>query len=242
MPCRGITMTPLRTGSGTSTHKVAPAWSLPARTTVSNQAQHSDDFTPAGFTLTIRPPPGLGFVQPPDAAAVSEAFDLAHMDDSREVGTSHSSESAGIATESDLPEVESTGASSPRSSVDTWSSEAAWQQECESIFGLKHDPEERAMVQHIEQQLPTPPDAAALPAWRGGSHVPPPPFAPLSVGSAAHFLGTCRPCDFTYRNGSCRAGTECRFCHLCGPEVSKRLKKQRKQRLLVLKKNGVADD
>jgi len=64
-----------------------------------------------------------------------------------------------------------------------------------------------------------------------------PPAAVPSVGSAGHHLGLCRPCDFTYRNGSCREGAACRFCHLCGPEVGKRRKKQRRHFLIAMRTN-----
>lgn len=75
----------------------------------------------------------------------------------------------------------------------------------------------------------------ALPASQ--ESVPPPPPPPPSIGSAGHHLGLCRPCDFTYRNGSCREGAACRFCHLCGPEVGKRRKKQRRNFLSAVRQN-----
>lgn len=49
-----------------------------------------------------------------------------------------------------------------------------------------------------------------------------------SVGSAGHHLGLCKPCDFVFRD-SCRAGTSCKFCHLCGPDESQRRKKEKKR-------------
>jgi len=75
--------------------------------------------------------------------------------------------------------------------------------------------------------------AEALPssAPEGPVRVPAVP----SVGSVGHHLGLCKPCDFTYRSGSCREGAACRFCHLCGPEVSRRRKKQRKQVISAIK-------
>jgi hypothetical protein len=56
---------------------------------------------------------------------------------------------------------------------------------------------------------------------------PPPPLA--SVGSAGHHLGLCKPCDFASRFGNgCRAGTACKFCHLCGPENLRKSKRMRR--------------
>eukprot|EP00929_Paragymnodinium_shiwhaense_P076912 TRINITY_DN39595_c0_g1_i1.p1 TRINITY_DN39595_c0_g1~~TRINITY_DN39595_c0_g1_i1.p1 ORF type:complete len:294 (-),score=37.77 TRINITY_DN39595_c0_g1_i1:79-960(-) len=48
----------------------------------------------------------------------------------------------------------------------------------------------------------------------------------MSLGSMYHHLGWCKPCDFTHR-GACRAGVDCKFCHLCGPEDAKRRKKEK---------------
>eukprot|EP00928_Gymnodinium_smaydae_P065548 TRINITY_DN48665_c0_g1_i1.p2 TRINITY_DN48665_c0_g1~~TRINITY_DN48665_c0_g1_i1.p2 ORF type:complete len:257 (+),score=42.11 TRINITY_DN48665_c0_g1_i1:68-772(+) len=47
-----------------------------------------------------------------------------------------------------------------------------------------------------------------------------------SLGSAGHYLGMCRPCDFVCRGGACRAGVDCRFCHLCGPSENRRRKRE----------------
>lgn len=46
-----------------------------------------------------------------------------------------------------------------------------------------------------------------------------------TAGSAAHYLGTCKPCAFVNRN--CARGTECSFCHLCGPDERKRRRKEK---------------
>lgn len=48
-----------------------------------------------------------------------------------------------------------------------------------------------------------------------------------TVGSEAHFLGTCKPCVFIFKEG-CNSGAECKFCHLCDAEERKRRKKQQK--------------
>jgi len=47
-----------------------------------------------------------------------------------------------------------------------------------------------------------------------------------SVGSAGHHAGLCKPCDFIHRS-TCRAGMNCKFCHLCGPDENKHRKKQK---------------
>jgi len=36
----------------------------------------------------------------------------------------------------------------------------------------------------------------------------------LSVGSASHDQGTCKPCMFNFKAGSCIKGVLCQFCHL----------------------------
>mmetsp|Transcript_9866 Transcript_9866/g.34719 ORF Transcript_9866/g.34719 Transcript_9866/m.34719 type:complete len:244 (-) Transcript_9866:118-849(-) len=48
-----------------------------------------------------------------------------------------------------------------------------------------------------------------------------------SLGSAGHYSGLCKPCDFIHRE-SCRSGIACKFCHLCGPEEAKLRKRQHK--------------
>lgn len=49
-----------------------------------------------------------------------------------------------------------------------------------------------------------------------------------SPGSASHSQGLCVPCDFFHR-GLCKADVTCNFCHLCGPEESKRRRKVKAQ-------------
>lgn len=56
-----------------------------------------------------------------------------------------------------------------------------------------------------------------------------------SVGSAGHRAGTCSPCAFLYTRG-CDRGTECEFCHLCGPEVRKQRKKEKRAYFTALKR------
>lgn len=47
-----------------------------------------------------------------------------------------------------------------------------------------------------------------------------------TVGSAWHWMGTCKPCAFLHTKG-CGSGVECEFCHLCAPGEKKRRKKER---------------
>lgn len=59
--------------------------------------------------------------------------------------------------------------------------------------------------------------------------VPPPPAPFPSVGSMGHHFGNCKPCDFVSRFGNgCRAGTACKFCHLCGPNQHREFKRARR--------------
>lgn len=48
-----------------------------------------------------------------------------------------------------------------------------------------------------------------------------------TIGSSKHFLGTCKPCAFANTKG-CKDGSECNFCHLCGPGEKKRRKKEKR--------------
>jgi len=47
-----------------------------------------------------------------------------------------------------------------------------------------------------------------------------------SVGSAGHWLGLCKPCDFFHRD-RCTNAAACKYCHLCGPEEGRRRRKQK---------------
>jgi len=49
-----------------------------------------------------------------------------------------------------------------------------------------------------------------------------------SVGSAAHYMGTCKPCAFVYKQG-CQSGAACQFCHLCDQTEMRRRKRERKK-------------
>lgn len=45
-----------------------------------------------------------------------------------------------------------------------------------------------------------------------------------TLGSAGHYLGSCKPCAFFYTKG-CGNATECPFCHLCPAGEKKRRQK-----------------
>jgi len=45
-----------------------------------------------------------------------------------------------------------------------------------------------------------------------------------TVGSAGHYLGSCKPCAFFYTKG-CGNASECSFCHLCPAGEKKRRQK-----------------
>lgn len=60
----------------------------------------------------------------------------------------------------------------------------------------------------------------------------------LSVGSMYHHMGCCRPCDFVHRSGGCRSGAACKFCHLCGPDQRKHVKKIRTKLMKDMQKAG----
>lgn len=53
----------------------------------------------------------------------------------------------------------------------------------------------------------------------------------VSVGSAHHELGKCKPCAFIHRPVGCTDGVACTFCHLCEPGERKRRQKQKLQRV-----------
>eukprot|EP00418_Pyrodinium_bahamense_P077434 CAMPEP_0179058710 /NCGR_PEP_ID=MMETSP0796-20121207/24987_1 /TAXON_ID=73915 /ORGANISM="Pyrodinium bahamense, Strain pbaha01" /LENGTH=325 /DNA_ID=CAMNT_0020755463 /DNA_START=8 /DNA_END=985 /DNA_ORIENTATION=+ len=48
----------------------------------------------------------------------------------------------------------------------------------------------------------------------------------LSIGSAAHYFSNCKPCAFVHKKG-CTSGLQCRFCHICGPEIKRRRQLER---------------
>lgn len=60
----------------------------------------------------------------------------------------------------------------------------------------------------------------------------PPPNTP-SHGSVLHSDGTCRPCAWFWKPGSCKNGIECGHCHLC-PEGEIKNRKKCKQTIMRL--------
>eukprot|EP00929_Paragymnodinium_shiwhaense_P112665 TRINITY_DN80932_c0_g1_i1.p1 TRINITY_DN80932_c0_g1~~TRINITY_DN80932_c0_g1_i1.p1 ORF type:complete len:286 (-),score=48.29 TRINITY_DN80932_c0_g1_i1:561-1418(-) len=57
---------------------------------------------------------------------------------------------------------------------------------------------------------------------------PTPPASLLSLGSAAHGTGDCRPCGFYWKARGCSNGSQCEFCHICDGEERKRRQRNRK--------------
>mmetsp|Transcript_15624 Transcript_15624/g.35540 ORF Transcript_15624/g.35540 Transcript_15624/m.35540 type:complete len:219 (+) Transcript_15624:81-737(+) len=62
-----------------------------------------------------------------------------------------------------------------------------------------------------------------------------------SAGSALHGFGVCKPCDFEQRM-SCRLGSACRFCHICGPSEYRKKRRERRKisRALMQERQSVA--
>jgi hypothetical protein len=48
-----------------------------------------------------------------------------------------------------------------------------------------------------------------------------------TVGSAGHFVGSCKPCAFYHHAKGCSNGTDCPFCHLCPAGEKKRRQKEK---------------
>jgi len=57
-----------------------------------------------------------------------------------------------------------------------------------------------------------------------------------TVGSAGHPV-ECKPCAFLHTKG-CQSGSECQFCHLCGPGEKKKRQKVKKQTIQASKYAG----
>merc|ERR1719203_459427 len=64
----------------------------------------------------------------------------------------------------------------------------------------------------------------------------------ISVGSAGHALGKCKPCAFIHREQGCQEGESCRFCHLCKPGEKKRRQKQKFEAMRLRRLRRVATD
>jgi len=87
------------------------------------------------------------------------------------------------------------------------------------------------------QELPPPPRPPAL---LSSGAVPEPqlgsPGLP-TIGSASHYIGTCRPCAFLHTKG-CANGVECMFCHLCQAGEKKRRRKEKVTMMRAAKNQG----
>jgi len=57
----------------------------------------------------------------------------------------------------------------------------------------------------------------------------------LSVGSALHFAGDCKPCAWRWKTGGCANQLSCRFCHICSDGA---LKKRRRAKLHDVKETA----
>lgn len=53
----------------------------------------------------------------------------------------------------------------------------------------------------------------------------------MSVGSAGHSAGTCKPCAWNRQASGCFKGSACEFCHMCDEGAVKRKKKARTSRM-----------
>eukprot|EP00440_Ansanella_granifera_P049946 gb/GFBE01054125.1/.p1 GENE.gb/GFBE01054125.1/~~gb/GFBE01054125.1/.p1 ORF type:complete len:192 (+),score=43.12 gb/GFBE01054125.1/:1-576(+) len=49
-----------------------------------------------------------------------------------------------------------------------------------------------------------------------------------SIGSAGHGTGECHPCAFFWKDKGCSSGSDCNFCHMCGPGEKKRRQKEKR--------------
>jgi hypothetical protein len=50
----------------------------------------------------------------------------------------------------------------------------------------------------------------------------------VSLGSAAHSTGSCKPCGFFWKAGGCQNGQLCLHCHLCPERAARQRRKARK--------------
>jgi hypothetical protein len=66
-------------------------------------------------------------------------------------------------------------------------------------------------------------DGSVLPVPPG---LQPPPETP-SHGSTLHQTGTCQPCAWFWKPGSCQNGLDCGYCHLCPESELKDRKKSK---------------
>lgn len=57
-----------------------------------------------------------------------------------------------------------------------------------------------------------------------------------TIGSAGHWEGLCKPCAFMTRG--CSRGSDCPFCHLCGPDERKKRRREKIAYLRELRRAG----
>merc|ERR1712118_585253 len=60
----------------------------------------------------------------------------------------------------------------------------------------------------------------------------------VSRGSAGHASGSCKPCAWFWRPGSCSNGSNCLFCHSCDDQAIERAKRERRHGRRVAKKTA----
>jgi len=71
---------------------------------------------------------------------------------------------------------------------------------------------------------------------------PPEGFQLPSVGSASHDQGTCKPCMFNFKAGSCIKGMLCEFCHVGHNSKNKRKYRTGKPKPQKIKEKGQTPD
>lgn len=52
-----------------------------------------------------------------------------------------------------------------------------------------------------------------------------------TAGSAAHYVGHCKPCAFAWKHPGCGNGVHCQFCHIC--DASEKKRRQKEKRLMM---------
>lgn len=86
----------------------------------------------------------------------------------------------------------------------------------------------------LDTAIPPPPPPPAVLALAGAVKSGAPGLP--SVGSACHHLGLCKPCDFLHRSSEgCKAGADCKFCHVCGPDENSRRRAVKKDAMRALR-------
>mmetsp|Transcript_20075 Transcript_20075/g.44996 ORF Transcript_20075/g.44996 Transcript_20075/m.44996 type:complete len:236 (+) Transcript_20075:112-819(+) len=66
--------------------------------------------------------------------------------------------------------------------------------------------------------------------------------AELSIGSAAHASGTCKPCAWNWKPSGCEGGRNCEFCHICGQDELKIRRKRRVRELRASARRNRSSD